>query len=85
MAVCPPTRSKPASSSRIASQTRTALQALLADLPGLRRRIADVAQRTRTHSSAFEPVAIELRLPDVFQDNELTLGRASDCNFVVDD
>ncbi len=67
------------------SQTRTALQALLADLPGLRRRFADVARRTRdTFFPRSEPVAIELRLPD-FQDNELTLGRAPDCNFVVDD
>ena len=65
------------------AQTRTALRALLADLPGLRRRAADAVARTRAIFLRRAP--IELRLLDTVPQRELTLGRAPDCNFVVDD
>jgi pSer/pThr/pTyr-binding forkhead associated (FHA) protein len=59
---------------------------LLADLPGLRNRIADLARRGRDWLAGPKDAYVpELRLPDTTRRVELSIGRADDCDLVLDE
>lgn len=61
-----------------AARSRSEIRDLFTDLPGLRGWIARLAMRR-------PPRPDELRLPDVARRVELTIGRADDCDFVLDE
>jgi len=64
--------------SAFAARTKQELKALFADLPGIRGWLSRV--------SASPPVSYaELRLPDTTRRVELTVGRAGDCDYVLDE
>jgi FHA domain-containing protein/uncharacterized protein DUF1707 len=64
--------------SAFAARTRRELRELFSDLPGVRGWIAHL---WRPRRPAYE----ELRLPDATRRVELTIGRAGDCDFVLDE
>ena len=64
--------------SAFAARTRRELKELFADLRGIRGWIACFSRPRRA------PCA-ELRLPDVERRTALTIGRADDCDFIVDE
>ena len=72
--------------SAYSARTRSELADLFADLPGLRARLAGAWQRAldRIAGPKEEPV-VELRLPDTTSPVILSIGRADDCDFVVDE
>jgi hypothetical protein len=64
--------------SALSARTRRELQGLFADLRGLRGWIARLAERRA-------PRGEDLHLPDVTGHVELSIGRASDCDLILDE
>ena len=64
--------------SALGAHTRRELRDLFADLPGIRGWIARLSRPER-------PKCEELRLPDITHRVELSVGRAGDCDFVLDE
>lgn len=61
------------------ARTRSELRRLFDDLPGIRARLSELRE------SVFGARVAELRLPDMANRVELTIGRADDCDLVLDD
>ncbi len=64
--------------SALTARTRRELRALFADLPGIRGWLARLSRPER-------PTWEDLCLPDVTRRVELSIGRAGDCDFVLDE
>jgi hypothetical protein len=64
--------------SAFAARTRRELRELFSDLPGIR---GWIARLRRPRLAPYD----ELRLPDVTHRVALTIGRADDCDFVLDE
>ena len=72
--------------SAYAAKTKRELGDVLDDLPGVRAWAAALYRRTLDWLSApHEPHRAELRLPDTTTRLELSIGRADDCDLVVEE
>ena len=72
--------------SAYAARTKGELRDLLSDLPGVRTWLADLGRRGRAWlAPPAEPASPELRLPDTTQRVELSIGRADDCDLILDE
>jgi FHA domain/DUF1707 SHOCT-like domain len=73
--------------SAYAARTKGELRELLADLPGVRARLAEVGRRARAWLAGpvGGPSAPELRLPETTQPVELSIGRADYCDLILDE